>query len=202
MENIDRSKQYINPYLGGVLLGLLLLATFFVTGRGLGASGAIKSSVAATVNTINPERAQEEEYLGQFITDDKNPLSNWLVYEVLGIIIGAFLSGSLAGRLKWKVEHSPKIATRTRIFFALGGGFLFGIGFSAGTRMYQRRRPEWLCRFGYFRFPDHAEHFWIRLPVCVFLPQTLDIKWCRILLTFLTTQKNKEYGTINSSRRN
>jgi uncharacterized membrane protein YedE/YeeE len=128
MENIDRSKQYINPYLGGVLLGLLLLATFFVTGRGLGASGAIKSSVAATVNTINPERAQEEEYLGQFITDDKNPLSNWLVYEVLGIIIGAFLSGSLAGRLKWKVEHSPKIATRTRIFFALGGGFLFGIG--------------------------------------------------------------------------
>lgn len=128
MENTDRSKQYINSYLGGVLLGLLLLATFFVTGRGLGASGAIKSSVAATVNTIDPEYAQEEKYIGQFITDDKNPLNNWLVYEVLGIIIGAFLSGSLAGRLNWRVEHSPKITSRTRIIFALAGGFMFGIG--------------------------------------------------------------------------
>jgi uncharacterized membrane protein YedE/YeeE len=128
MEQIDRSKRYINPYLGGVLLGLLLLATFYVTGRGLGASGAIKSSVAATVNTINPEYAQEEKYIGQFITDDQHPLNNWLVFEVLGVIIGAFLSGSLAGRLNWKVEHSPKITVRTRILFALGGGFLFGIG--------------------------------------------------------------------------
>jgi len=38
-----KQSQYMNPYLAGVLLGLLLLATIYVTGRGLGASGAIKS---------------------------------------------------------------------------------------------------------------------------------------------------------------
>ena len=35
--------KYMNPYLAGVLLGLLLIATIYITGRGLGASGAIKS---------------------------------------------------------------------------------------------------------------------------------------------------------------
>lgn len=128
MESQDTSKKYINPYLGGFFLGLLLLATFFITGRGLGASGAIKSTVAATMSEISPERAQESEYIGQFITDDKNPLNSWLVYEVLGILIGGFLSGSIAGRLRWKVEHSPKIRRRTRLIFAVIGGLLFGIG--------------------------------------------------------------------------
>lgn len=36
-------KKYMNPYLAGALLGLLLLATIYITGRGLGASGAVKS---------------------------------------------------------------------------------------------------------------------------------------------------------------
>ena len=33
-------KKYMNPYLGGALLGLVLVAAFWVSGRGLGASGA------------------------------------------------------------------------------------------------------------------------------------------------------------------
>lgn len=127
-ENTDRSKRYINPYLGGVLLGLLLLATFYVTGRGLGASGAFKNTVAATANIIDPVNAPNQEYIGRFLSDDKHPLYTWLIFEVFGIVLGAFLSGAIAGRLKWKVEHSPKITSRTRILFALGGGFLFGIG--------------------------------------------------------------------------
>ena len=43
-------------------------------------------------------------------------------------MVGAFLSGALAERLKWKVEHSPKITSRKRILFAMAGGLLFGIG--------------------------------------------------------------------------
>ena len=50
----DRSKIYLNPYLGGVLLGMVLLATFYITGRGLGASGAMKSTVVTAVNTVAP----------------------------------------------------------------------------------------------------------------------------------------------------
>ena len=44
-----RRTKYLNPYLGGVLLGLVLLSANFISGRGLGASGAIKS-VVATIN--------------------------------------------------------------------------------------------------------------------------------------------------------
>jgi uncharacterized membrane protein YedE/YeeE len=128
MNNNAQAKPYINPYLGGVLLGLLLLATFYITGRGLGASGAIKSSVAATVEQINPETARETPYIGQFIPEEESPLNNWLVFQVLGVILGAFLSGSMANRITLKVEHSPKITSRTRIIAALAGGFLFGVG--------------------------------------------------------------------------
>ena len=135
MENqiiTDKSKTYLNPYLGGVLLGLVLLATFYITGRGLGASGAVKSSVVTTVHSISGEHAHKSHYYSQFLTDDENPMTNWLVFEVLGVLAGAFISGALAGRLKLKVEHSPKISAIKRLLFAALGGMAFGIGSQFG----------------------------------------------------------------------
>jgi uncharacterized membrane protein YedE/YeeE len=123
----DRSK-YMNPYLGGVLLGLILLATFYITGRGLGASGAVKSTVVSTVNRIAPKHAEKSTFYSQFISDDKHPMNTWLVFEVVGIFAGAFLSGALAGRLRFKNEHSPKISGRRRLIFAFAGGIVFGFG--------------------------------------------------------------------------
>ena len=38
--------KYMNPYLAGVGLGLVLLASYLVAQRGLGASGAFASTVA------------------------------------------------------------------------------------------------------------------------------------------------------------
>ena len=51
------SDRPMNPYLAGFLLGLVLLLTIFVTGRGLGASGATKSLVVATVGAVAPAHA-------------------------------------------------------------------------------------------------------------------------------------------------
>jgi uncharacterized protein len=132
MKSKDTVKPYFNPYFGGVLLGLLLLLSFFITGRGLGASGAAKSTVVATVDKVAPEYAEEHHYLGQFLSDDKHPMNDWLVFEVIGVFAGAFLSGTLAGRLKLKVEHSPKITSRRRLIFAALGGTLFGFGSQLG----------------------------------------------------------------------
>ncbi len=129
----DRSNQYINPYFGGVLLGLLLLITIFITGRGLGASGAVKSTVVATVDRVAPTYAEDQGYLKKFISDDSHPMNNWLVFETVGIFVGAFLSGLFAGRVKkFRVEHSPKISVKTRIIFATLGGMLFGFGSQFG----------------------------------------------------------------------
>ena len=125
-------RGYLNPYLGGILLGLLLLVTFYITGRGLGASGAIKSTVAAVVHEIAPEHAENTEYLSKYYSDDDSPLNAWLVFEILGVLAGAFLAGAIGGRLKLKVEHSPKIKRNTRLYAAFGGGLLFGIGAQFG----------------------------------------------------------------------
>lgn len=128
----NRSKKYINPYLGGFLLGLLLLVTFFITGRGLGASGAAKTTVVSAVEVISHEHAVKSEYYSNFISDDRHPMNTWLSFEVLGILAGAFLSGALAGRLGFKTEHSPKISSKTRLWAAAIGGILFGFGSQLG----------------------------------------------------------------------
>ena len=126
--NDNKPRPYLNPYFGGILLGVILLMTFYITGRGLGATGAIKSSVVASVQGISHEHADESQYYSLFIKEDRNTLNTWLVFEALGMIAGAFLAGALGKRLTWKVEHSPKITSRTRLIFALIGGSLFGIG--------------------------------------------------------------------------
>jgi uncharacterized membrane protein YedE/YeeE len=132
-DQIAKSTKYLNPYLGGVLLGLVLLSAFFVSGRGLGASGAIKSSVITAVDAIAPGHTESTKfYQEEAETHGESPMKSWLVFEMAGVIVGGFLSGALAGRLKLKVEHSPKITSKRRLVFALAGGVLFGFGSQLG----------------------------------------------------------------------
>lgn len=134
MHNINTNEpKYINPYLGGVLLGLLVLATVFITGRGLGASGAIKSSVVTTAQIITPQIVKTNPYMNQFEGGEHSPMYTWLVFQSIGIFIGGLLSGIIFGRVKkFRVEHSPKITSKKRLWFALGGGILFGFGSQFG----------------------------------------------------------------------
>lgn len=128
-----KPTKYLNPYLGGVLLGIVLLAANFVSGRGLGASGAIKSTVVTAITTVAPSSAENTSFVKEFRESHQgNPMKTWLVFEMLGVLVGGFLSGALAGRLKFKVEHSPKITSRRRMIFALAGGVLFGFGSQLG----------------------------------------------------------------------
>lgn len=125
--------KYINPYLGGVLLGILIIITVFITGRGLGASGAIKSTVVTTANAFAPEQTKENAYMGRFVSDDSSPMYTWLVFESLGIFLGGLLSGILFGRVKgFRTDHGPRITSKKRLIFALIGGILFGIGSQFG----------------------------------------------------------------------
>lgn len=123
----------MNPYIGGVLLGLVLLAANFISGRGLGASGAIKSVVVASTQTVAPGYAETAPFFKEYKDEHPgSPMKNWLVFQMLGVVVGGFVSGALAGRLKFKVEHSPKITSRRRLVFALIGGILFGVGSQLG----------------------------------------------------------------------
>ena len=132
MEN-NKKRGYINPYIGGVILGLVLLAANFVAGRGLGASGAIKSTVVTAWTALKPSSVDNSGFVKEYSAAHKgNPMKNWLVFEMLGVLVGGFLSGTIAGRLKLKVEHSPKITSKKRLWLALAGGVLFGFGSQLG----------------------------------------------------------------------
>ncbi len=125
-------KVYMNPYLAGFLLGLVLLAAFFVTGRGLGASGAVKSVTITSVASAAPDYAEGIPFYAEAFSEGPGPMKNWLVYLTLGVLAGAFFSGAMSGRLGFKVERGPQIALRTRLLFATFGGLLFGLGAQFG----------------------------------------------------------------------
>lgn len=118
----------MNPYLAGVILGLVLLAAMFLSGRGLGASGGIKYAMVAIVGAVDKEHATESPYYSKYFENGESPLKNWLVLEVFGMVLGGFISGAISHRLKFKVEKSPKITNKKRLLFAFLGGLFFVYG--------------------------------------------------------------------------
>ncbi len=124
-------KAFMNPYLAGFLLGMVLLASFVITGRGLGASGAARSVVVTTVASAAPEYAEQSAFYAEYFRGDR-PMSSYLVFLVMGVILGAFLSGAMANRLGIRTDKGPRIKVGTRLAFALAGGLLFGLGAQFG----------------------------------------------------------------------
>ncbi|PKL37417.1 MAG: hypothetical protein CVV44_13765 [Spirochaetae bacterium HGW-Spirochaetae-1] len=123
-----QSKKYMSPYIAGVLLGLVLLGSFFISGQGLGASGAMMRVVVAAEKAVSPEHVNNNSHLAHYGGGDKNPFDNWLVFEVLGVLVGALISGALAGRIKKETNRGPRITDKQRWIFAVVGGSLFGFG--------------------------------------------------------------------------
>lgn len=125
---MTKRKAYMNPYLAGTILGIFLLSAMFFSGRGLGASGGIKYCVVSITNAVSQDHVAESGYYSKYFENGKNPLKSWLSFEVLGMIIGGFISGAISGRLKLKVERSPNISSRRRLIMAFIGGMLFVFG--------------------------------------------------------------------------
>ena len=121
-----KTKDYWNPYVAGVVLGLVLLAAFMVAGTGLGATALPKRSLAVVGNVVSPEWTAQNTVLKGYVAGGANPLRNWLVVEVIGVIIGGFLGALSAGRLATKVEKGPNISVRGRLTYALAGGVIMG----------------------------------------------------------------------------
>ena len=124
-----KSQPYSNPYVVGFGLGLVLLAAYVIMGRGLGASGAFSTLISVGIETVAPEHTKNNAYFSEYIGDGTtNPLKDWLLFEVIGVLAGGFISGSLAGRVKKKIEKGPRISSWQRLMFAFIGGGLMGFG--------------------------------------------------------------------------
>lgn len=125
-----QSQPYSDPYLTGVGIGAVLLASYVLIGQGLGASGAF-SSIIASVGALlmGKERASASPAIVPYLTQGVGrPLHDWIVLEVLGIALGGFLSAYLAGRLHPRIERGRHITQNGRIVWAVIGGVLMGVG--------------------------------------------------------------------------
>jgi hypothetical protein len=119
-------ERYWNPYLSGVLLGGVLYLSFLVTGHGLGASGGLARGVTAAMKTVVPGVVSSNSFFAGLGGGDKAVLSHWLVWEILGVMIGGLISGLIAGRVGLGTHRGPRVTVRARLIFALLGGLLVG----------------------------------------------------------------------------
>ncbi len=130
VEHANRVAQpYWNPYFAGLGLGLVLLASFVIMGRGLGASGAYASAVSAAVDAGAPQHAAANNFYAEYLGDGtQSPLKDWLVFEVLGVFVGGFVSGIVAGRVRKVIEKGPRATTFRRFVLAFAGGAIMAFG--------------------------------------------------------------------------
>ncbi len=128
MKTKMNDKRYMNPYLGGVLLGFVLFGAYFLTGTGLGASGGLSRLVVSAEDLVAPRHVDRVSYLVGMAGGELNPLDHWIVLVTLGTLLGGGLSAFLNKRMKVETQKGPRISIRTRWIMALLGGLFMGYG--------------------------------------------------------------------------
>jgi uncharacterized membrane protein YedE/YeeE len=58
----------------------------------------------------------------------KNPLMHWIVWELFGVLLGGFVSGLLAKRLRVQLGRGPRLSPNLRALMAVIGGLIVGWG--------------------------------------------------------------------------
>jgi len=121
-------RPYINPYVGGVLLGIVLFLAFYITGNGLGASGAVTHVVAAVLATVAPSHTNHVAYFASLAGGYKSSIADASVAMLVGTMIGGALSGLVNRRLKLELRKGPHVTAAMRLAMAFVGGGIMGYG--------------------------------------------------------------------------
>ena len=122
------AKPFTNPYVAGLFLGLVLFASFFFTGNGLGASGGLNRILVFVEDIFVPKHVDTTPYLLEMAGGEKNPLDSWVVFVTVGVVLGGAFSGWRNGRIKVETNKGPNITKQQRWLFAFIGGAFMGFG--------------------------------------------------------------------------
>jgi len=123
-----RAKAYLNPYVGGVILGVVLFASFAITHSGLGASGAISRLQAGVMELLTPGHVDRTGYLAAMGGGTRMAVNHSSIFMLLGTFAGGMLSAWFAGRLKPEIFRGPQVGPGQRLALALLGGTIMGFG--------------------------------------------------------------------------
>jgi uncharacterized membrane protein YedE/YeeE len=119
-----KGRPYADGTMAGIALGFVLLASFVLAGRGIGASGAFAATAGPVAAVIDPGAIEGSPALADRIPTVFAPWNDWIVLELLGVIVGALVSARLAGRWRRATnDRAPGRLTR-----AVAGGALMGLG--------------------------------------------------------------------------
>lgn len=125
---ILRKPDFWPPYVAGFGLGLTLLATYLIMGEGLGASSGFQRFDLQLLAWIAPSYVAHTPYWNAYMQPGLSPLFDFIVLELVGVAMGGFISGLLAGRLRFSVDKGPRISATTRYALATTGGILTAFG--------------------------------------------------------------------------
>ena len=124
---MQNERPFWNPYLAGIALGLVLLASFLIMGFGLGGSGAANRLAIGAAHIVAPSATEANGYFGGFVGPGKHILNDWLVWEVLGVFLGGLFASYRSGRRGVETLGTVNWSRAKRLGFALLGGLLMGV---------------------------------------------------------------------------
>jgi len=121
-------KPYVNPYFGGVVLGVVLFLSYYLTQNGLGASAAISRVQIFILDLFAPGHVDRVAYFAEKAGGSLNALDSSATLMLLGTFLGGTISGFFNRRIKVETRRGPQITDRQRWFYAFAGGAIMGFG--------------------------------------------------------------------------
>jgi len=121
-------RPYLNPYLAGALLGLVLFLSFFITGGGLGASAAISRVQVGVLDLFAPSHVDGVAYFAELGGGRSSAFNHYSIFMLAGTFFGGMLSGVLNRRFRLETRKGPRISTPVRLAAAFVGGIIMVYG--------------------------------------------------------------------------
>jgi hypothetical protein len=121
-------RAYIDPYLAGALLGVVLFASFYVTGGGLGASAALSRIQTGVLDWLAPAHVDRVAYFAEMAGGRRSAWSHSQVFMLVGTVLGGFASGLVHRRVRLETRKGPRVSTAWRWALAFTGGAIMAYG--------------------------------------------------------------------------
>ena len=124
----SRDDRGWNPYVAGVLAGILIVLSAVLTGNYFGASSSFVRTAGLIENLLGPEHVARTSYFLHYV-----PLIDWQWFFLVGVCLGALVAALFSREFAWR-GLPPMWAARfgpgapLRSVAAFTGGFIMLVG--------------------------------------------------------------------------